>query len=105
MYAYSWTVNYGKWSSNSSAMHPDKYRLFQSSEEAKEFGDKEANRLITEGSGNVKNVEIEKFCVSCDGRGFNIIKSGKRVIKRKNVTCLDCQGNGTEIVINEAYNA
>ena len=104
MYAYSYTVNYGKWSSNTSAMHPDKYRLFQSTDEAKEFGDKEAMRLMTEGSGNVKSVEIEKFCVSCDGRGHNIVKSGKRVIRRKEVTCQDCKGYGTEIVISEPYN-
>ncbi len=105
MYAYSYTVNYGKWSSNTSAMHPEKCQLFQSSDEAKEFGDKEAHRLATEGSGNVKNVEIEKFCVNCDGRGYNIVKSGKRVIRRKEVTCHDCNGNGTEVIISEAYNA
>ncbi len=103
MYAYSYTVNYGKWSANMSSMHPKEYRLFQSCEEAKEFGDQEAHRLMTEGSGNVKNIEVEKFCVDCDGKGFNIVKTGKRVVRRKEVTCQECNGKGTELCFSEAY--
>ena len=101
MYAYSYTVNYGKWSSNMSAMHPEKCRPFESADEAKEFGDKEAHRLMTEGSGNVKSIEIEKFCIFCDGRGTKTVKTGKRVIRRKEVTCQDCNGHGSEIVISD----
>lgn len=97
MYAYSYTVNYGQWSSNTSAYHPDKYRLFESAEEAKEFGDKEASRLAEHTT--VKGVEIEKFCVSCDGRGVQLFKkASKRSIRTKEVTCPDCQGFGKEVV-------
>ena len=98
MHAYSYTVNYGQYSSNTSAYHPDFYRLFESAEEAREFGDKEATRLAD--YTTVKSVEIEKFCVACDGRGTKLVKSGKRIIRTKEVTCLDCQGFGSE-AINE----
>lgn len=96
--AYSYCVNYGRYSANISAFNPDTSTLFKSPEEAKEYGLKEALRLTTEGSGNVTSLEIEKFCIECDGRGFKIVRSGKRVIRRKEVKCQVCNGIGTELI-------
>lgn len=101
--AYSYTVNYGRYSCNISAYNPDTYSLFKTETEAHAYGLKEASRLTTEDSGNVTSLEVEKFCVECDGRGFNVIKSGKRVIRRKEVKCVVCDGKGTELVSKEEF--
>lgn len=101
--AFSYCVNYGRYSANISAYNPDTCTLFKTQEEAYTYGLKEAHRLATEGSGNVTSLEVDKFCVECDGRGFNVVKSGKRVIRRKEVKCVVCDGKGTELVSKEEF--
>lgn len=97
--SYSYTINFGRYSANISAYNPDTCALFKSQEEAKEYGLKEARRLTTEASGNVTSIEIEKFCVECDGRGAKSVRYGKRVLRWKEVICSVCGGKGKMEVV------
>lgn len=101
--AFSYCVNFGKYSANISAFNPDTCHLFKTQDEAHTYGLKEVERLRVEAGSVVTSLEIEKFCVECDGRGFKVVKSGKRVIRRKEVKCQVCDGVGTELVSKEEF--
>lgn len=101
--AYSYCVNFGKYSVNISAYNPDTCALFKTQSEARIYGLKEVERLQVEAGSVVTSLEIEKFCVECDGRGFKTVVSGKRVIRRKEVKCVVCNGKGTELVSKEEF--
>lgn len=95
---YSYEVEYGDYSSNSSSYHPDECRFFVDAEEAKEFGLQEVTRLAGLGE-NVKNLTIEQFCLNCDGTGKIYIPYKRIKYKKQEKKCPVCKGKNSTVKI------
>ena len=95
---FSYTVEYGQYSSNSSAYHPDKCRLFVSVEEAKFFGLQEVARLA-KAKAPIRDFIIEQYCLNCDGRGV-VHQPYKRIkYKKKELKCPVCKGKNSKVKV------
>lgn len=93
---FSYTVTYGKYSSNSSSYHPDECRPFNNIEEAKYFGIQEIIRLGSLGE-KIIDFDVTEFCLNCDGKGVVYVPYKRIKFRKKEIKCPICKGKDSEV--------